>query len=129
MNHRTSCAVEETSINAKWPSVIAHEQCLTLSNLGASQALHKSQCKYHNKIDHGTKISERHLQNPLAADTRLPTSVFARAYVYCYCFLLLLRIRVLLSISIEIFIIFIRYYVLKVLVVVIGGGVVDGTGG
>jgi hypothetical protein len=48
-------------------------------------------------------------KNPLAADARLPTSVFARVYVYCYRLLLRLRIRVLLSIGIEVFIIFIRY--------------------
>jgi hypothetical protein len=35
------CTVEERSVNAKWPSVVAHGQCLTLSNLGASQALQR----------------------------------------------------------------------------------------
>ncbi|KAG2747701.1 hypothetical protein P692DRAFT_201790817, partial [Suillus brevipes Sb2] len=66
---------------------------LTLSNLGpgASQALQRSQRKYHDKID-DAEISERHRQNPLAADTRLPASVFARVYVHCYCLLLRLRI-------------------------------------
>jgi hypothetical protein len=91
-------------------NVVAHEQCLTLSNLvGASQAIQRSRRRYHNKIEDRTEISERNRQNPLAANTRLPTSVFARVYVYCNHLLWQLRIRLLLSIGIEVFIFFIRY--------------------
>jgi hypothetical protein len=33
---------------------------LTLSNLGANQALQRCQCKYYNKIKDRAEISERH---------------------------------------------------------------------